>query len=95
MNYETLVVVRLRSHEREDDLPLQEVVLQKVVLLPIPPQVGLWLRDESETYNVVIDTVAIHAGAVVAYARPIEVAAKRVEQIGSAFSERKWSQSFL
>ena len=90
MTYKTMLKVNVCSREIEDGVPIKEVQLHKHVELPIPPQIGIWLQDQCDTHNVVIETVAIHGQSLIAILSPIQVGEKRVDEIVVALKESGW-----
>ncbi|MEY4932395.1 MAG: hypothetical protein RLZZ403_715 [Pseudomonadota bacterium] len=96
MNQQFPVTVKLfvRSREREDDLPKQEVLLVQEIALPMPPCQGLWLNDISTLVNVIVETVAIEGGRIVVYAKPWEISEFRVQESAQRLVEDGWRRWF-
>lgn len=90
MTYKTFFELTVRSTETEDNLPLKEITLFKNFELPIPPQPDLWLKSESFTHNIKVESVAIDGQSVVAYLHPITVKISRVDEIVDEYRENGW-----
>ena len=90
MAYKTMLKLSICSKEIEDELPIKEVQLYKHVELPIPPQIGIWLQDQCDTHNLMIETVAIHGQSLTAILSPIKIVERRVDEIILLLKENGW-----
>lgn len=91
MNFSCLVLLPIRSREQEDDVPTAEHRLQKQLALPLPPQIGLWLQDESLIQNVIVESVAVRRGQIIAFARPLLAPASRLPELIERHVEHGWA----
>ena len=59
-------------------------------MLPIPPQIGIWLQDQCDTHNLMIETVAIHGQSLTAILTPIKIVERRIDEIILLLKENGW-----
>ena len=90
MAYKTLLQLSICSYEQEDQLPIKEVRLAKHIELPIPPQIGLWIQDQSIIHSAIVETVATHGESLIAILKTIQVAEKRIDEVVLDYKNEGW-----
>jgi hypothetical protein len=93
MHFTCLLILPVQSRERDNDDPAVEYRLQKQVNLPLPPQIGLWLQDESLIQNVILESVAVSHAQIIAYARPLLAPESRLPELITTLREAGWVRS--